>query len=276
MPSWLNPGSGRSRQARAKAGAGPALTDRNIAPGWYVCVCRRLLHTGLVAVLFVFTGSGSWVHATSLDLGGGTRVDVPLQSFKDLRDKNVVRQAYDYSCGAATLATLMTYAFDDPIGELEVIEGMLDQLDQSEEDLRKKEGFSLLDMQRYAQARGYKAQGFRLDPQYLPDLVGPTIVFVRPRGYDHFVVLKGVRGDRVYVADPSLGNVRMPLYAFLDSWLDEDGTGIVFVVEPQGTTPITESLLSVTDGDLARPEILGVRQLLDVGLPAQTLGGTSP
>jgi len=205
--------------------------------------------------------------ATTFDVGGDTRVHVPLESFTDLRDKHVVRQAYDYSCGAAALATLMTFGFDDPVGEREIIDGMLRTLDVSEEELRKKEGFSLLDMQRFAEARGYKAQGFRIDPQYLPDINGPTIVFIRPRGYDHFAVLKGVRGDRAYLADPSLGNVRMPLYAFLDMWLGEDGKGIVFVVEPYAATPIAESLLSIRTADQSRPEVLGVRQLLEVGLP---------
>ena len=241
-----------------------------------LCVCRSFTALTLVTVLLLASGAWWSGWATSLEIGDGLRVDVPMLSFKDLRDKNVVRQAYDYSCGAATLATLMTYAFNDPVDERDVIDGMLQELDETEEGLRKKEGFSLLDMQRFAQAYGYKAQGFRLDPQYLPELKGPTIVFVRPRGYEHFVVLKGVRGDRAYLADPSLGNVRMPLYAFLETWLDEDGKGIVFVVEPRASTPIAESLLSIADEDLVRPEVLGIRQLLEVGLPPQTLGGTLP
>ena len=241
-----------------------------------LCVCRSFTALTLVTVLLLASGAWWSGWATSLEIGDGLRVDVPMLSFKDLRDKNVVRQAYDYSCGAATLATLMTYAFNDPVDERDVIDGMLQELDETEEGLRKKEGFSLLDMQRFAQAYGYKAQGFRLDPQYLPELNGPTIVFVRPRGYEHFVVLKGVRGDRAYLADPSLGNVRMPLYAFLETWLDEDGKGIVFVVEPRASTPIAESLLSIADEDLVRPEVLGIRQLLEVGLPPQTLGGTLP
>ena len=59
----------------------------------------------------------------------------------------------------------------------------------------------------------------------LPRLGGPVIVFIEPRGYKHFVVLRGTRGDRVYLADPSRGNIRMPAYRFLDSWLGENGTG---------------------------------------------------
>lgn len=241
------------------------LASKQCNGGWQ----RRRSHVVVAAAATLLMVFATWQpsSAASLNVGGGARVDVPLQSFKDLRDKGVVLQTYDYSCGAATLATLMTYAFNDPVGEREAIEGMLQALDDSEEELRKKKGFSLLDMQHFAEARGYKAQGFRLDPRYLPDISGPTIVYVRPRGYDHFVVLKGVRGDRAYVADPSLGNVRMPLYAFLESWLDEAGKGIVFVVEPRTAATIAKTLLSIAANEEVRPELLGIRQLLEVGLP---------
>jgi hypothetical protein len=37
---------------------------------------------------------------------------------------------------------------------------------------------------------------------------------------------------RVYLADPFLGTVRMPLYRFLDVWADEPGRGIVLAMEP--------------------------------------------
>ena len=129
------------------------------------------------------------------------------------------------------------------------------------------QGFSLLHLQRVAQARSYRAEGFRIEPRYLSQLSGPVIVFIQPRGYKHFAVLRGIKGDRVFLADPSLGNIRMPLYRFLESWLDESGTGIIFAVEPtagapQGTTPLTLSIQG-----LPQPEIMTARELLAVGNP---------
>ena len=204
--------------------------------------------------------------AASIDVegGGATRVMVPLRSFKELRDQNVVRQAFDYSCGAAALATLLTYGLRDPITEWEVITEILETLGDDEEALRKKEGFSLLDMQRVAQRRGYKAQGFRVAPEFLAKLQGPVIVFIRPRGYEHFAVLRGVRGDRVYLADPSLGNVRRAGYDFLDGWLGQDGKGIIFVVEPEDINRTSDNLLLLEGADLPRPELMSMRQLLNV------------
>lgn len=200
-----------------------------------------------------------------LDLGGGQRATVPLRSFKDLRDANVVKQAFDYSCGAAALATLLTYGMNDPVGERQIVSEMLATLDQDQETLRKKEGFSLLDMQRVAQRRGYRAQGFRIAPGSLAKLQGPVIVFIKPRGYEHFAVLRGVRGDRVYLADPSLGNVRRAFYDFLAMWLGEDGKGIIFIVEPEGTAGAGQPLLALEGPELPRPELMSMRQLLEVG-----------
>ena len=107
----------------------------------------------------------------------------------------------------------------------------------------------------------------RLEPGAM--LVGPALVFerVEPRGYKHFAVLRGVKADRVYLADPSRGNVRMPAYRFLDSWLGETGTGIIFVIEPKDGRPEGEFPLSLPAGGLPQPEIMTAREMLAVGNP---------
>jgi len=205
------------------------------------------------------------VDATTLDIGTGTRVFLPLKSFKDMRDGNMVRQAFDYSCGAAALATLLTFGLEDPMNEQEVLSQALQNLSQDEEKLRKKEGLSLLDLQKIAQNRGHKALGFRLDPDALTKLPGPVIVFIKPRGYEHFAVLKGIRGDRAYLADPSLGNIRTPMYKFLHMWLDDKGKGVIFVVErADGTWPPDYSLQLPLHGEW-QPEVLSTRELLEIG-----------
>ena len=216
----------------------------------------------LTTISLAFPGP-SW--SASIDIGDGNRVTVPLQSLKDLRDQNLVKQTYDYSCGAAALATLLTYGLGDTVTEPEILLSVLTLLSKDEETLRKKQGLSLLDLQQVAHTRGHKAQGFRLAPEYLPQLQGPVIVFIRPRGYEHFAVLKGIRGDRVYLADPSLGNVRMAVTKFLDMWLDEKGQGIIFVVERHDGTRMENSPLKPPMQGWPQPEMLTARQLLEVG-----------
>ncbi len=184
---------------------------------------------------------------------------------KDLRDQNLVKQRFDFSCGAASLATLLRYGFGENVTERQVLEELFDLLSEEEKTVARSEGFSLLHLQRVAQARGYNAQGFRLAPEQLAMLGGPVIVFIEPRGYKHFAVLRGVRGDRVYLADPSRGNIRMPAYTFLDGWLQDDGKGIIFVVEPPTGLPDSEMPLTLAKKGLPQPEIMTAREMLAVG-----------
>jgi predicted double-glycine peptidase len=184
---------------------------------------------------------------------------------KDLRDQNLVRQQFDFSCGAAALATILRYGFGEEVTEAQVLAELFEQLPDAEQDARREAGFSLLDLQRVAVTRGYNAQGFRLDPDQLAMLGGPVIVFIEPRGYAHFAVLRGVVGDRVYLADPSRGNIRMPLYAFLDDWLQDRGTGIIFAVEPARGLPEGDMPLALGAADRLRPELMTAREMLAIG-----------
>ena len=199
----------------------------------------------------------------------GLRIDRSARSLKDFRDQGVVKQRFDFSCGAAALATLMRYGFKEDVTESQILVGLFDLPTDAEKAERERTGFSLLDLQRVARARGYDAEGFRLEPDQLRMLGGPVIVYIEPRGYKHFAVLRGVRGDRVYLADPSRGNIRMPLYAFLETWLQDDGRGIIFAAEPKSGTlasgmPLTLAP-AVAGTPRIRPEIMAASELLRVG-----------
>lgn len=198
-------------------------------------------------------------------VGSGLRVDAPARSMKDLRDQNIVKQRFDFSCGSAALATLLRFGFGEDVTERQILLGLFNQLSDEEKVIRQRTGFSLLDLQRVAQARDYNAQGFRLRPEQLSLLGGPVIVFIEPRGYKHFAVLRGVRGDRVYLADPSRGNIRMPIDNFLKDWLQKDGNGIIFVVEPKTGLPQSPTPLTLAENGLPPPEIMTAREMLAVG-----------
>ena len=190
---------------------------------------------------------------------------------KDLRDQGLVKQRVDFSCGAAALATILRYGFGEDVTEHEILVELFDLLSEEEKAAVRSTGFSLLHLQRVAQARGYKAEGFRLEPEQLAMLGGPVIVYIEPRGYQHFAVLRGVRGDRVYLADPSRGNIRLPEYAFRDGWLQNDGRGIIFVVEPKTGLPDSDVSLSLAKQWRPRPEVMTAREMLAVGNPLTRL-----
>jgi uncharacterized protein len=58
-------------------------------------------------------------------------------------------------------------------------------------------------------------------------------------GYNHFVVFRGMRGNRVLLADPAFGNRTMLAKKFEAAWLDYEEFGKVgFVVaSANGTQP---------------------------------------
>jgi len=224
-----------------------------------------------IAICACIFALSDFASAANVGIGGDIRVERPLRSMKDLRDANVIKQRFDYSCGAAALATLLRYGLGDNVTEQQVLTQLFGLLSNEERPEVLSQGFSLLHLQRVAQARGYQAEGFRLEPRFLAQLNGPVIVFIQPRGYKHFAVLRGIKDDRAFLADPSLGNIRMPVYRFLESWLDDSGTGIIFVVEPTTGAVNRSSPLSIPIEGLAQPEILTARELLAIGNPFVTL-----
>ncbi len=219
-----------------------------------------------IIVTLIFPTNAISAADTSVKIGL-TRFRTHVKSIKDLRDEGIVKQGFDYSCGSGALATLLTYGLGDTVSEEEILVQILKHLSKDEEAFKKKEGLSLLDLQGIAHERGHKAQGFRLAPENLVKLKQPVIVFIRPNGYEHFAVLKGIRNDLVYLADPSLGNIRMPIYKFLDMWLDTNGKGIIFVVERKDGQWAEEHLLKTPVGASVQPELLTIREMIEVGNP---------
>ena len=110
--------------------------------------------------------------AEQIGIGSGLRVDRPARTMIDLRDEGLVRQRFDFSCGAAALATILRYGLGENVTERQILDELFDLLPEEEEAIRRSTGFSLLDLQRVAQARGYSAQGFRLEPDQLAMLGG--------------------------------------------------------------------------------------------------------
>jgi uncharacterized protein len=187
-------------------------------------------------------------------------------TLKELRDQNVVKQQLDYSCGAAALATLMTYYFGDETSEREMLKLLTAQLPKDELELKEKRGFSLLDLKKVSQTKGYRAAGFKLTIEQLKQLAAPVLVFVEPRGYKHFAVLRGIDRGRVFLADPSRGNLRMSISRFLREW-----HGIIFVLGQAGKEELTTYSLALSRPDYIQPELLGVSRLSDLGVFATDL-----
>ena len=152
--------------------------------------------------------------------GAGGAFSMKLTSLKEARWKRVIRQQYDFSCGSAAVATLLSHHYNMPVSEAEVFEEMFLTGDQAK---IQTDGFSMLDMKRFLDKRGLKSDGFRMSLDKLARIGVPGIVLINTRGYRHFVVVKGIEPDRVVVADPALGTTVWTRDSFEEVW----GGGIV-------------------------------------------------
>ncbi len=157
-----------------------------------------------------------------------------MTSLKEIRFRNTIRQKYDFSCGSAAVATLLTYQYGYRMNEQEAFAQMYALGNQSKIN---REGFSLLDIKRFLQANGFEGDGFQVPLEKLVQENLPAIVLVEEKGYHHFVVIKGLRAGRVLVGDPARGTRSMPRKLFDTAWKNH----LVFVIHNRRAMAIFNS-----------------------------------
>jgi hypothetical protein len=188
----------------------------------------------------------------------------PIRTLKELRDEGVVRQRWDMSCGAAALSTILTYDFNDNTPEAAIVVWILHRNDPAR--IRARGGFSLLELKRFAQARGYSAEGF--SGMSLEDLAAEKSWVITPihfKTFDHFVVVKGIVGDRIILADPGFGNTTMSTDRFAKIWKN----GIVFVVHPPDPRMLAPKNVSAASRVI--PDETLISRGIGVEIPANAL-----
>jgi predicted double-glycine peptidase len=222
---------------------------------------------GILAV--VLGGAGIWAKHEPVDRPPG-QFDMPaalsvatrapqaiaMEPFSELKYKNIVRQAYDYSCGSAALVTILNYHLGITVSEQQSMEGMM--AFGEKDKIIERRGFSLLDMKRYLASIGVESAGFKAEIADLPTLDSPAIVPIEYGGFKHFVVLRGVRDGLVFLADPSAGNIIFPVSEFATLW---DRNTLFVAYPPKNRPPVlklalTDHELGVTDMDRIKDRAL--------------------
>jgi predicted double-glycine peptidase len=155
-----------------------------------------------------------------------------VQSLKEIREKAVVMQRWETSCAAASLATVLTYGFQDPVSERHVAATMLKGTAPAK--VRARGGFSLLDMKRFVEDRGYSGDAYQNLSLEDLKLFHAPIVPIKVHGFNHYVVLNAITESEVLLADSAFGNRRMSLARFNEVWL----SGLAFVVSPKPSTAL--------------------------------------
>lgn len=158
-----------------------------------------------------------------IDMVGGANFNIQVKSFAERRFNTVYRQQYDFSCGSAALASLLTFHFDDTVDEQSVF---IDMFQHGNQEKIKREGFSMLDMKLYLERRGYGSDGFKINLDQLYSTGSPAITIINHNGYMHFVIIKGVDEDRVLIGDPAQGVKSVARAEFEEMW----GNRILFLI----------------------------------------------
>lgn len=228
----------------------------NVTPKWFWLLKALFLLPSLALFSFPDISQAGVVFLNSTSTGILT---VRSQSYKELRFRDVVRQQYDFSCGSAAVATLLTYGYLRPTTETEAFKFMYKTGNRKKIE---RHGFSLLDIKRYLASLGYKADGFRLPLQKLLDLRLPAIVLIEVNGYKHFVVVKGLSEQNVLIGDPAMG-LRMDTQShFRTLWKN----GIVFVIHEGPDILITRKTFN-------NPQDWNI---VDVSIPSNIVQNSTP
>ena len=69
-------------------------------------------------------------------------------SYKELKRQNVVLQKHDFSCGAASLATVLQYFWGDYVTEAEILREMVTMMDVVELKDRIENGLTISDLRK--------------------------------------------------------------------------------------------------------------------------------
>jgi predicted double-glycine peptidase len=184
---------------------------------------RRLAEIVCMALLCLGAACHGRAGAAELPGLGGTDFRLNVTSMKQARSMTTMLQQFDFSCGSAAIATLLTHHYAHRVDERVVFEDMWARGDQAK---IQKEGFSLLDMKLFLEARGFQADGFEQPLDKLAEAGIPAIVLISENGYHHFVVVKGLAAGRVLIGDPANGTRAMQRAEFETKWKNR----ILFVI----------------------------------------------
>jgi len=180
---------------------------------------------------------------------------IKVKSWKALRDERVVKQNLDYSCGAASLATLLNEYYGQSLTEAELLAAMgIGDFVASFEDMQQ----ALLKF-------GFRAVGVSASYDQLAKLKMPVIVYLKHRKTEHFSVLRGIDETTVWLADPSLGNRTYSRWQFLDMWDTREGNtelkGLILGVQPLNTSTVPTHLPDFFTKTPKRQTALAVKRL---------------
>lgn len=140
-------------------------------------------------------------------------------SYLDLRYTDVIEQSNEYTCGAAAVATLLTYFYGIPVTEQDILSLVYEAMRARGEKPEQGRGLTAYDLKEAIEAKGVEVKGFLVKPAALQDYFargGLPVIIHLTKPEKHFEVAVGMIGDQIVIADPSWGRSVMPLMLLVE------------------------------------------------------------
>jgi len=165
----------------------------------------------------------------------------------DIVFQGIIQQSHDYSCGSGALATLIAGLIENShVSEADIINSIVSP------DAKEK-GYSAADLAKVSIKLGYPAQWRKIAKTELPKIKLPVLLLSGLNSeFPHYVVLKGVRNNQAYLADPIRGNIRIPYDELAKEGLNQKyPLWFVMAINPSKNKP-KESVLYLADTENER------------------------
>lgn len=156
------------------------------------------------------------------------KAEFVVKSYQELKNERVIRQNYEQSCGASSLATMINLIDDENLSEFDVLKLM------SEQELQT-DMVSFADLETVLSKLGYENKSYKINKENLDKLINiPMIVKIEddPR-FPHFIVLIKHKGDFLEILDPSHGEYISSKREFLRLWDKDNKGGFALLIKPK-------------------------------------------
>jgi len=160
---------------------------------------------------------------------------VSCMSHIEIRQKEVVIQSTEFACGAAAVATLMQYFFSIQVSESEVLARAEASMLLRGANPEEAHGLTAFDLKAASHAFGIGMAGYCINQGELADYFargGLPVIAHLTYPHKHFVVVIGIRGTLLLIADPAWGQ-RVVGCSEFDSMRTERGVVLIPIPSQQ-------------------------------------------
>ncbi|EAI7390585.1 peptidase C39 [Campylobacter upsaliensis] len=156
------------------------------------------------------------------------KAEFVVKSYQEIKNEKVIRQNYEESCGAASLATLINILDDSNLTELDLLKAMSGQ--QLYTDM-----VSFADLNDAVKKLGFQSKSYKIDRKILESIISvPILVKIEddPR-FPHFVVIINHKGNYLQIFDPSYGEYISSKREFYSVWDRYNKGGFALIINPK-------------------------------------------